>query len=62
MARTLKCAKSTLSDIAAADRADDPRPRVYASYALAKSIRAYMEQHGYSLDIEPLLRTEEAKP
>lgn len=62
MAAALKCSKSTLSDIAAADRAKDPRPRVYASYSLAKSMRAYMESHGFGLDIEPLLRTEDAAP
>lgn len=62
MADALKVSKSTLSGVAAADRAKDPGPRVFVSYALAKSMRAYMEAHGYALDIEPILRTEEARP
>lgn len=62
MAEALKVAKSTLSGVAAADRPKDPGPRVYVSYALAKSMLGYLEQHGYRLDIEPILRTEEARP
>lgn len=62
MSTALGVSKGTLSAIAAADRPVDPGRRVYVSYSLARKIKGYLETAGYTLDIEPLLRTEDAAP
>lgn len=46
--------KSTLSSLAAATRADDPRPGFKCRLKIARAIRAHMESHGYTVDIEKL--------
>lgn len=56
MAEAAGVSKSTISNLAA-----EP-PRGFASYAVAKAIRAHMEAHGYTIDIESLVRTEGAAP
>lgn len=60
MATALGVSKGSLSNIAAADRPTDPGPRVFVSYSLAKRMSGYLEQHGCRLEIERLLRTEDA--
>lgn len=46
--------KSSISNIASG--------RHFASYAVAKRIRAHMEAHGFTIDLETMVRTEGAKP
>lgn len=62
MAQALGVSKGTLSTIAAADRPDNPGPRTYASYSLARAIKAHVECHGLTINIEPYLKAERAQP
>lgn len=52
MARELGVSRATISQVA-------HDPEVFASYALAKRIKAFMECHGYTVDIETMVRTED---
>lgn len=56
MARAVGVSKATISNLKR-----EP-PRSFAGYAVAKAIRAHMEAHGYTIDIESLVRTEGAYP
>ena len=54
MAAEIGISKSTVSNIAIG--------RQFASYPLAKQIRAHLEAHGYTIDLESMVRTESAAP
>lgn len=56
MAAEVGVSKSTICNLAA-----EPA-RGFASYAVAKRIRAHMEAHGFTIDLESLVRTESARP
>lgn len=58
MSAALEIPKSTISNLAKGIRRDGTP--VFASYALAKRICAYAEGRGYQIDLESLVRTEDA--
>lgn len=58
MSAALDIPKSTISNLARGVRKDG-RP-VFASYPVAKRICAYAEARGYKIDLESLVRTEDA--
>jgi transcriptional regulator with XRE-family HTH domain len=58
LAAALGLPKSTVSNLARGARRDGTP--IYASYALAKRICAYAEGRGYQIDLESLVRTEDA--
>jgi transcriptional regulator with XRE-family HTH domain len=61
MSVALGVPKSTISNLAKGYRKDGSAVRaVRASYALAKRICAYAEGRGYQIDLESLVRTEDA--
>lgn len=58
MADALDVSKSLISNLAKAPDAGGEQH--FTSYRLAKRIRAYVERHGFTIDIEEHIRTERA--